>query len=614
VRFVCFIIVINYRKNIGCNPFNQEITRLFKENLIFCFTGFINLLVMKRYMFLLACLLLPACLFAQNRYDVVIDEIMADPIPSVGLPGNEWLELKNMSASAIHLQNWRIGDATSQSGPMPDFILKPDSFVIVCAAGAVPVMSGFGTTISVTSFPSLDNDGDQLFLKAVNGMTIHAVSYTSSWFQNELKKDGGWTLEMIDTKSPCTGSDNWKASVNATGGTPGKINSIDAANPDAIPPKLKNAYTTDNGTIILVFDEPLDSLSGAAAANYAIDGGLNITDAVALPPLFNQVQLKTNTPLAANIVYTITATHVTDCKSNVLGSANKTRTGLPVDASAGELIINEILFNPRSNGFDYVEFYNNSDKILDAARLYIANRNSSGAISSIKPLSATPFYIFPGDYIVETEDANNLAVQYLVKNPDNVLVISSPPSFPDDEGDVIALNFQGEVLDEVNYKDDWHFKLIDNAVGVALERIDPAGPSQDPANWHSAASTAGYGTPGYKNSQYKQPAGMNAAIEVAPKVFSPDNDGFDDIATIQYKVSEPGYVANITIFDGAGRPVRNLVRNGTLGLSGYWNWDGLDDKGLKLPVGVYIIFTEIFNLAGKKDSFKNVIVLGRKLN
>ena len=77
-------------------------------------------------------------------------------------------------------------------------------------------MSAFGTTISVTSFPSLDNDGDQLFLKAANGTTIHAVGYTSGWYQNELKKEGGWTLEMIDTKSPCTGISNWLATIPLT--------------------------------------------------------------------------------------------------------------------------------------------------------------------------------------------------------------------------------------------------------------------------------------------------------------------------------------------------------------------------------------------------------------
>lgn len=318
--------------------------------------------------------------------------------------------------------------------------------------------------------------------------------------------------------------------------------------------------------------------------------------------------------MAANTVYNITVGNVTDCKGNSIGSVNKTRVGLPADATAGEWIINEILFNPRSNAYDFVEFYNNSNKIFDASKLYIANRNSSGVISSIKPLSSVPFYVFPGDYIAETEDAESLAVQYLVKNPDNVLVISSPPSFSDDEGTVVALNFQGNVVDEVRYKDDWHFKLIDNNEGVSLERIEPGGPTQDAANWTSTASTAGYGTPTYRNSQYKLLNTITATIEITPKVFSPDNDGRDDIATIQYNVSEPGYVANITIFDAAGRPVRNLVRNGSLSLTGYWNWDGLSDKGLKLPVGTYVVFTEIFNLQGKKQQFKKTVVLARRLN
>lgn len=563
---------------------------------------------------LLSILFLPVCLMAQNRYDVVIDEIMADPTPQLGLPNNEWIELRNTTTAPINLQNWRIGDATGQSGPMPNFILQPDGYVIVCTASAVAAMSAFGVTISVTSFPSLDNDGDQLFLRAANGTTIHAVSYTSAWYQNEVKKDGGWTLEMIDTKSPCAGSTNWKAGANVAGGTPGIKNSIDAIKNDATAPQLKRAYTTDNVTIILVYDEPVDSLAGATLTNYSIDGGLIFLSATSIAPLFNLVQLKTTTPLIANTVYTVTASNVKDCKNNNIGSANKAKVGLPVDAAAGEWVINEILFNPRSNAYDFVEFFNNSNKIFDASKLFIANRNSTGTISSIKVLSTTPFYIFPGDYIVETDDADNLAMQYLVENPDNVLAISSPPSFSDDEGTVVALNFQGNVVDEVKYKDDWHFKLIDDPEGVSLERIDPAGPSQNETNWHSAASTAGYGTPTYKNSQYKLLNAVNATIEINPKIFSPDNDGRDDIATVLYKVTEPGYIANITIFDAAGRPVRNLVRNGTLGLSGNWNWDGLDDKGNKLAVGTYIIFTEIFNLQGKKQQFKNTVVLARKLN
>jgi len=568
----------------------------------------------KFLFFILTSVLFSSLTIAQNRYDVVIDEIMADQTPQVTLPNNEWIELKNTTAAPINLQGWRIGDATGQSGPMPNFTLQPDSFVVVCTGSAVAAMSVLGTTISVTNFPSLDNDGDQLFLRSANGRTIHAVSYTSAWYQNVVKADGGWTLEMMDTKNPCTEINNWKASVDVKGGTPGKKNSIDGTNNDTEAPKLKRAYTTDNTTIILVFDEPVDSLKGAILANYSVDGGLSLLSATTLAPLFNTVQLKTTSLIAANTIYTVTASNITDCKNNTIGNSNKAKFGLPVDVAAGELIINEILFNPRSNAYDFVEVYNRSNKIFDASKIYIANRNSSGVISSQKLLSASPSYIFPGDYFVVTEDADNLALNYLVQNPDKVLVLSTLPSYSDDEGDVVILNFQGNVVDEVKYKDDWHFKLIDNAEGVSLERIDPDATSQDENNWHSAASTAGYGTPTYKNSQYKLAQAINATIEVTPKVFSPDNDGRDDIATIQYKIDEPGYIANITIFDAAGRPVKNLVRNGTLGLTGYWNWDGLDDKGLKLPVGTYILFTEIFNLQGKKQKFKNTVVLARKLN
>ena len=558
--------------------------------------------------------LFPLYLSAQSRYDVVIDEIMADPTPQISLPSNEWIELKNVSANPINLQNWRIGDATGQSGPMPNFVLQPDSFAIVCTGSLVTAMQVYGRVISVTSFPSLDNDGDQLFLKSNTGLTIHAVSYSLSWYQNAVKSDGGWTLEMIDTKNPCSGISNWKASTDPRGGSPGIKNAVDAVNNDQSGPSIKNAYTIDNLNIVLVFDEPVDSLKGATVANYSIDGGLSIQSAISISTLFDKVQLRLTTAIQANAVYTITVINVTDCKNNSIGAKNKVKVGLPVDAALTEMVVNEILFNPKSGGNDYVEFYNRSNKVFDANKLYVANRNSSGIISSTRLISTIPYYIFPGDYIVATENAIELSLDYMVQKPDAVFVVSSMPSFPDDQGDVILLNSQGAVVDEVKYKDDWQFALLADPNGVSLERIDPGGVSQEPANWHSAASTAGYGTPTYKNSQYKLLQNISATIEITPKVFSPDNDGRDDIATIQYKTTEPGYVANITVYDANGRPVRNLVKNATLGLQGYWVWDGLDDKKLKLPVGSYILFTEIYNLSGKKESFKNVIVLARHLN
>lgn len=570
---------------------------------------------MAKPILLLLALLVSVTSLAQiaNRFDVVITEIMADPMPVVGLPNAEYVEIKNVSSIAFNISGWKLSDATSTATINTSLVLLPDSILILCANSNVAAFSVYGRTIGVTSFPSIDNDGDVLTLRSPQNKVIHTVAYTSEWYRNEAKKEGGWSLEMIDPKNPCAGKDNWKASTNNLGGTPGKTNSVNGINADVMPPQLLRAYTTDSVTVVLVFNEPLDSASGAAIANYSIQG-FTIGSAITIAPQFQMVQLKLSLPLLASSVYTITANIVTDCKGNAIGAYNKTRIGLPQMPAAQDIVINEILFNPKTPGSDYVEFYNRSKKVIDASKLYIANRSSAGAVASLKKLSEDPFYIFPEDYFVITGDAAILKQQYLVKNEDVLLQLSSLPSFPDDEGNAVLIDVNGTILDEVAYKDDWHFGLIDNKDGVALERIDPSGKSNDKGNWHSAASTAGFGTPTYKNSQYKLVESVSATIEVLPKIFSPDNDGTDDIATVSYKTEATGYVANVTIFDASGRIVKYLVRNALLGLSGKWNWDGLGEKQNKLPIGTYIVFTEIFNLQGKQKSFKNTVVLARRLN
>jgi hypothetical protein len=561
--------------------------------------------------FLLAlCLQLSVLAFPQvaNRYEVVITEIMADPSPVVGLPNAEYIEIKNVSSLPFNLAGWRLSDATGTATMSPSFVLQPDSTVIVCANSNVAAFSVFGKTIGVASFPSLDNDGDVLTLRSSQNRIIHSIAYTADWYANEAKKEGGWSLEMIDPKNPCGGKSNWKASLNNLGGTPGKVNSVNAVNTDDTPPQLKRTYTTDSITLVLLFDEPLDSATVAVAANYSLPGFI-VASALPVAPSFQSVQLKLSLPLST--IHTIVVKNITDCKGNAIGAYNTAKVGRPQASTPGDVVVNEILFNPPSGGSDYVEFYNKSGKVIDASQLYIANRSSNGAAASLKKLSEQPLYLFPGDYFTVTENVDWLKRIFHVKNEDALTHLSSLPSFPDDKGTVVLVNLNGEIIDEVAYNDDWHFGLIDNKEGVSLERIDPIAPSQQKGNWHSAASGVGYGTPTYQNSQFKTAGDLQATVSVSPKSFSPDNDGRDDIATISYQVEEQGYVANVIIFDAAGRNVRHLVKNDLLQLKGSWNWDGLGENRNKLPIGHYIIFTEVFNLQGKKRSFKNAIVLVR---
>jgi len=553
-------------------------------------------------------------LHAQNRYDVVITEIMSDPTPQVGLPNFEWIEIRNVSANPINIQNWRVGDASGVSGNLPNFILQPDSMAIICGTTAAATMQQYGRTFGVTSFPSLANEGEMIFIRNAAGVTIHAVEYTPSWFNNAVKSDGGWTLEMVDVKNPCNGSNNWRASVDARGGTPGIKNSVDGTNRDQTPPQLIRAFAIDNLNVILTFNEPLDSLRGATPANYSISNGIGVPQsAVTNPQLFNTVQLRLNTPLAANTTYTITTTNVSDCSGNTIGGFNTAKLGLSAQADSLDVVINEILFNPKSDGVDYVELYNRSNKIINLKNLFLANRSSTGVVANLRQLSLVDYPLFPSEYLVVSEDETIVKRLYIARNPTAFVNISSLPSYSDDKGNVLLLNNAGAMVDDLSYSEKWHFALIDNNEGVALERINPNAATNNKDNWTSAAKDAGYGTPTYQNSQFRQDLQVQGDITITPEVFSPDNDGFDDFITITYRFPQNGYIMNVTVFDANGRPVRALQRNAICGQTGTFRWDGLNDKFGKLPLGPYIIFTEIFNLEGKVKRFKNQVVLARRL-
>lgn len=566
---------------------------------------------------LLIVLLLIPCtiLHAQTsrQFDILITELFPDPTPVVGLPNSEFVELKNTSTSAINLRGWKLSDGTSTAAIRDNFYIQPDSFVIICPATAAPLYAGWGATIGVSNFPSLNNEGDTIVLYAPGGSAIHTVAYTNQWYANNLKAGGGWTLEMIDTHNPCSGAGNWKAALDDRGGTPGRENSVAGHNPDEMPPALLRTVTIDSLTIVAVFDESLDSATAAMPLHYTLDPAIgHPLSAEPQAPLFKEVLLKLQVPLSALEVYQLTAKELTDCSGNVIGMMNKAKAGLPAPPDAGAVIINELLFNPPPDGFDYIELYNRGNRAVDLKYLYVASRSSTGLFSGIQPLSTSSRLLFPGEYIVLTEDARWLQQHYPVKDPTALVQLSSLPSLPDDKGTVVVMNRNEQVIDELRYDRQWHFALISEDEGVALERIDYSKPSQDSHNWMSAASTAGFGTPGYQNSQFRADLQANGTIVVTPALFSPDNDGFDDFANIQYRMADPGYVANITLFDAGGMPVRHLAQNATLGREGVFRWDGLDNNRRRLPVGTYIVLTEIFNLQGKTKKFKNTVTLVRR--
>ena len=551
--------------------------------------------------------------FTAGMYSVVIDEIMADPTPLVGLPDAEFVELRNTTEFDINLAGWKLGKGSSLSGALPSYVLKADSVVIITGTSNLSALQAFGPALSVTSFPALSNDGDNIFLQSDAGNQIHNVNYSSTWYKNALKANGGWSLEMIDPHSPCAGSENWAASEDPSGGTPGRINSINGTLTDTEAPTALYSFASDDTHIVLVFNEPVDITTSSVTTNYTISNGIgNPASAQVASQANNQVILTLASPLQQSAIYTVTVNNISDCKGNAIAANTVFNTGLPGNLDSLDLVVNEILFNPVSYGYDYVEIFNRSQKVINLKGLYLANRNTANEISSVYQVTTTDRLLFPGEYIVFTENIDDIKSKFIAQNPSQFIQMSSLPSYGDDDGFVILLNAQGEIVDEVHYNKNWHSGLLSIRDGVSLERLDPNGNSNDPNNWHSASTNSGFGTPTYKNSQGIVDINSDSEFSVAPKIFSPDNDGHDDFAVISYNFPAAGSIANITIFDAAGRPVRYLQKSALNGTSGSYRWDGLGEKQQKLPAGMYIVFAEVFNLQGKTKQYKKVVVLARR--
>lgn len=541
--------------------------------------------------------------------DVIINEIMPDPSPPVALPDAEYAEIFNRSSSPVDLTGWTFSDGTTTS-TFSSFTLQPDSLLILTSSTNALLFQPYGNVMSLTSFPSLNNDGDDLTLKDAAGNLINEVIYDLTWYNDDVKSDGGWSIERMDPTSTCAGAANWHASVDVSGGTPGRKNSDLSAFADTSSPHLVHASVINNSTIALFFDESVDAAGAVNISNYAVlPSNIIIISAMPIGD-FTEVDITITPAIDSNIVYTITVTGLNDCSGNSMTAIDSAQFTIPSSIQINDIIINEILFNPKTGGYDYVEIYNNTQKIFDLEDLRLANADDSDSLQTIYPVSPESYLFFPDEYLVLTENPDWVKQNYFAQNPDWFLN-TSLPSYNDDEGRVVLLNQENERVDELHYSDKWHFPLISNTEGVSLERIDPNRPTQDSMNWHSAATTVGYGTPTYRNSQFSEP---NAGDEVtlSPQVFSPDQDGFNDVLNISYQFDQAGFTANVKIFDAQGREVRNLIRNALLSQSGTFIWDGITDRGEKARVGSYIVFVEVFNLNGDVKRYKKVCVAATK--
>ncbi len=571
---------------------------------------------------------------APEARDLVVNEIQfQSPQGNDG----EYAELLNRSSKNVDLSTLTLNDGSSAPTSLaeaPVFLLPGQ--LVVLAADAATLAEAFpaaGPVLEVASFPNLNAGGDAVVLRyGPTGAAIDSVQYEPRWGSSETA-----ALERVDPAGPSNSAFNWASSEDPRGGTPGEENSASA--PDTGAPTVAFAEQLAETVVRVYLSEPLDPAS-VQPADFALAGGA-APDSVRVSADEPTVDLFFASPVEGG---SLTTGAVADFVGNPGG---ETTIPLARLAPVGGLVVNEILFDPlrdpndgRLDGTEYVELFNTTDLTLTLTRVQITDApDERGEVRAIaiggRLTGAVPFASLPpGGYAVAFADTSVFGGGFASPPVQPALADSSllarlfpatdfsealllpvdrtTLSLTNTDDTVRLLRGDGLLADSVAYSDDWHRPEYDDATGIALERISPAGPSSAASNWTSSLAAAG-GTPGRQNSVFL----LSGETPTAPGLTVSPSPFDANVGTqISYTLEADAALVRVRIFDGAGRLVRTL-EDAALGggaQSGTLTWQGRDDDGRPLRIGIYIVLLEALDLrGGRTEAYKKVAVLARDL-
>jgi len=498
----------------------------------------------------------------------------------------EYIELYNNSESPWLLRGYRVADNRNET-TLDDYLLLPHTYVVLLPSTKKSA-TGIKNVLFVKNWNSLNNDGDIISIRNPAGDIIHQIEYNKTWFESLSIHD---SHEMIDTAFPCRGLENWKG---VSKGSPGFQNSVKDSKPDLVGPSILSSWIEGEDSVMIVFDERLDTLSILSATYSFIP---NISDFKISVIANNQILISLDNPLSKSEPYKLIAEYIKDCSGNTMTKQNIELIN-PDYPQKDDVVINEILFNPEVGGVDFIEIYNTSNKYFKIKDFRIGGLNDTLSIKS-------EVLLHPHQFMVFTK-SKELLMNFHPSAPYEKIVRSDLPQLPDDAGIVILL--ADSVIDQFSYSEGLHHDLQINHEGVSLERLSPFEASDNPDNWKSAASIVGYATPGKLNSNYLVPENHEDIISIEPRVFNPDNST-QPFTTIYYQFKHPGNVTTVSVFDSNGVKVKTLLNNKTLGTTGFFTWEGTNDSSKRVRTGYYLLLFEIIHPNGKIEQLKEKIVV-----
>ncbi|OGV12493.1 MAG: hypothetical protein A2440_14665 [Stygiobacter sp. RIFOXYC2_FULL_38_25] len=547
---------------------------------------------------------------AIKKYDLALKAVVPKPIyPAVNEDINIGAKVINYGTSAADKYSVRYfvknNNAYTLLGETSGTNLKSNDSLVVYSSSKIK-LSDVKTILCKVVF---SNDEDTLnnFFSGdiIPGAKPNAVLITEVMY-DPLSHEPEW-VEFLNTSNEAINLKNWAISDLLPAPTKVTITTSDdfiqpgeygIATPDTqayafIPPK--KFYQTKFGSLgntadgVMIYD-----FRGAVIDSFFYKSSWGGSNGSSL----ERISLTKATSDSTNWTGSISTVGASPGIKNA--SAN------PKSYKTGSLVFNEILYEPETGGAEFVELYNTSNDSIQVGGMDLV----IGAKERVK-LSQATFVVPPKEFFVLASDST-IYQKYPSLNKKTSRV-SSSLSFSNEGTSLLVKDLFGTTLDSVVYSPSWHNRNFLETKNKSLERLNPALNTNDKANWSTSVTSEG-ATPGKQNSIYTQNIAGDSKVNISPNPFSPDNDGFEDFAIINFNLPYKLSQVQIKVFDSQGRLVRTLLENRPSATNNFVIFNGLDDEGRALRIGIYILLIEIAAEGNNNiETIKKPIVVARKL-
>jgi hypothetical protein len=527
---------------------------------------------------------------------VIISEFLADPSPVVGLPEGEFVEIKNISGKDISLDGWILADRVTR-GTLPEAILKADSLVILTSAEYRDSYSPFGKVLQVDPWPALNNGGDLLILRNQVGEQMDSLSYNLSWYNSSFKSKGGWSLERIDLTRKCNDFQNWTASMDPSGGSPGRQNSVNAIQPDLRPPEVVSAVALHATLIRVILDEKIEK--SRLQISYAEEGYSSEVEECYLSETGDTLFISTQRELLEGKAYTLRLVGLRDCSGNT--ASVEVRFFLAGKAAEEDIKITEVLFDPLPGGEDFVEVQNISSKFLSLQGLIMRRWDDTRIVNEF--VLREDIFLLPGEVIFMSRDPATVLSHYTLG--EGIRSLQADVFNIPNDGGIFSLYMEYAFQDSIHLEKNFHHSLLQDSEGYSLERINPERPGWENASWMTSAARA---TPGQINTQHLGKEVEGEMVVLQPEVIRPLEQHQNSVQ-IRFNTGVTGVVGQVAVFSLDGYTVATILENELIPVSGYIRWDGTGLDGGVVPFGYYVVRCELIGPDGfRKLAKKRLIV------